>query len=85
LWGLLADVPDGLEGVRCPVILAQGTADLISSAQTPRYLLAIPGSTFGPLVGAGHAPQSDTPRAILGLVRSASRQAAERNLATPAR
>jgi pimeloyl-ACP methyl ester carboxylesterase len=54
-------VPCGLERVRCPVILAQGTADLISSAQTQRYLLAIPGSTLVPLVGAGHAAQSDNP------------------------
>jgi pimeloyl-ACP methyl ester carboxylesterase len=84
-WGILADVPSGLERVRCPVILAQGTVDLISSAQTPRYLLAIPGATFVPLVGAGHAPQSDSPRAILGLVRSAIRRAAERDAAAAAR
>jgi pimeloyl-ACP methyl ester carboxylesterase len=74
-WGILADVPTGLQHVRCPVVLAQGTGDLISSAQTPRYLLAIPGSTFKPLLGAGHAPQSDAPEAILRLVRQASRRA----------
>ena len=60
-WGVLTDLPTGLRHVRCPVVLAQGTEDLISSAQTPRYLLAIPGSTFTPLLGAGHAPQSDAP------------------------
>ncbi|MGB6161620.1 MAG: alpha/beta fold hydrolase [Pseudonocardiaceae bacterium] len=72
-WGILADVPTGLEDVRCPVILAQGTADVISSGQTPRYLLALPGATFHPLLGAGHAPQSDTPNSILRLVRQATR------------
>jgi pimeloyl-ACP methyl ester carboxylesterase len=32
-WGILADVPTGLGDVRCPVILAQGTADVIASGQ----------------------------------------------------
>lgn len=73
-WGILADLPTGPQHIRCPVILAQGTADLISSAQTPRYLLAIPGSTFQPLLGAGHAPQSDAPDAILRMVAQASRR-----------
>jgi pimeloyl-ACP methyl ester carboxylesterase len=75
-WGILADVPTGLENVRCPVILAQGTADVISNGQTPRYLLALPGATFHPLLGAGHAPQSDAPDSILRLVRQATRRAA---------
>ncbi|MHA6783500.1 alpha/beta fold hydrolase [Pseudonocardia saturnea] len=74
-WGILADVPTGLQAIRCPVVLAQGTGDLISSAQTPRYLLIIPGSTFRPLFGAGHAPQSDGPQAVLQLVRGAVRRA----------
>ena len=74
-WGILADVPTGLEDVRCPVILAQGTADIIASGQTPRYLLALPGASFHPLLGAGHAPQSDTPDSILRLVRQATRRA----------
>jgi pimeloyl-ACP methyl ester carboxylesterase len=30
-WGILADIPTGLGDVRCPVILAQGTADVIGS------------------------------------------------------
>ncbi|MCA1835862.1 MAG: alpha/beta fold hydrolase, partial [Actinobacteria bacterium] len=68
-WGMLADVPIGLGDVRCPVILAQGTADIVATGQTPRYLLALPGATFQPLLGAGHAPQSDAPDSILRLVR----------------
>ncbi|MBV8543031.1 MAG: alpha/beta hydrolase [Pseudonocardiales bacterium] len=74
-WGILADVPTGLEDVRCPVMLAQGTADVISSGQTPRHLLALPGATFHSLLGAGHAPQSDAPDSILRLVRQATRRA----------
>ncbi|MGA9309446.1 MAG: alpha/beta fold hydrolase [Pseudonocardiaceae bacterium] len=34
-WEILTDVPTGLGNVRCPVILAQGTADVIGSCQTP--------------------------------------------------
>jgi pimeloyl-ACP methyl ester carboxylesterase len=75
-WGILADVPTGLGDVHCPVILAQGTADVIASGQTPRYLLVLPSATFQPLLGAGHAPQSDTPDSILRLVRQATRRAA---------
>ena len=71
-WGILADVPTGLDRIDCPVVLAQGTADLVAVGQTPRYVAAIAGARFVPLVGAGHAPHSDTPRAILALVRKAT-------------
>ncbi len=75
LWGMLADVPTGLSDVHCPVILAQGTADIIAGGQTPRYLLTLPSATFEPLLGAGHAPQSDAPTSILRLVHQATRHA----------
>ena len=71
-WGILADVPTGLDRIDCPVLLAQGTADVISVGQTPRFLAAIPGARFVPLLGGGHAPQSDTPDAILALVHEAT-------------
>jgi pimeloyl-ACP methyl ester carboxylesterase len=71
-WAVLADVPLGLAEIDCPVILAQGTADVIAGGQTPRYLAFVRGSEFRPLLGAGHAPQSDAPGAILRLVRDAT-------------
>jgi len=71
-WGILTDVPTGLDRIGCPVILAQGTADVIAVGQTPRYLAAVPTARFVPLLGAGHAPQSNTPDAILQLVRRAA-------------
>jgi pimeloyl-ACP methyl ester carboxylesterase len=71
-WAVLLDVPLGLEKISCPVVLAQGTVDMMSTAQTLRYLAMIPQSRFQPLLGAGHAPQSDAPGAILGLVRDAT-------------
>jgi pimeloyl-ACP methyl ester carboxylesterase len=71
-WGIVADLPTRLDRIDCPVVLAQGTADLVAVGQTPRYLAAVPGARFVPLLGAGHAPQSDTPDAILALVHEAT-------------
>jgi pimeloyl-ACP methyl ester carboxylesterase len=75
-WGILADLPTGLDRIDCPIVLAQGTADLIALGQTPRYLTIVPGARFVPLLGAGHAPQSDTPEAILQLIDETTAAAA---------
>ncbi len=77
LWGLLLDVPLGLDHIDCPVTLAQGVADWIASGQTIRYLPLVPGSRFAPLLWAGHAPQSDRPRTIVRLVEEAARRAGQ--------
>jgi pimeloyl-ACP methyl ester carboxylesterase len=74
-WAVLLDVPTGLHRVDCPVILAQGGADVVGAGQTPRYLSLIPGASFHLLPGAGHAPQSDAAEAILALVQQAISQA----------
>lgn len=71
-WALMLDVPTGLRRINVPVLLAQGTADVLASGQTPRYLFLVPGSRFTPLWGAGHAPQSDRPDTIVALVRRAA-------------
>jgi pimeloyl-ACP methyl ester carboxylesterase len=71
-WAVLMDVPLGLEKIECPVILAQGTIDVMSTPQTLRYLTMVPGSRLHPLLGGGHAPHSDAPGAIVGLVREAT-------------
>ncbi|GAA4696704.1 alpha/beta fold hydrolase [Pseudonocardia yuanmonensis] len=80
-WGVLVDLPAGMERIDCPVVLAQGTADVIAGGQTPRYLWLIAGSRFVPLLGAGHAPQSDVPGAIVQLVRRATTAARRRRSA----
>jgi pimeloyl-ACP methyl ester carboxylesterase len=74
-WSILVDQPTGLAKVTCPVILAQGTADFIAGGQTPRYLVLVPGARFRPLLGAGHAAQSDAPGAVVRLVHEAVRRA----------
>jgi pimeloyl-ACP methyl ester carboxylesterase len=77
VWALLLDVPRGLDRIDCPVTLVQGTADLIASGQTVRFLPLVPGSRFRPLLAAGHAPQSDRPTTIVRLVeRTAARAGA---------
>ena len=77
LWGLLLDVPRGLDRIDCPVTLVQGVADWVASGQTARYLPLVPGSRFVPLLWAGHAPQSDRPRTIVRLVEEAARKAGQ--------
>jgi pimeloyl-ACP methyl ester carboxylesterase len=77
LWGLLLDVPRGLDRIDCPVTLVQGVADWVAAGQTVRYLPLVPGSRFVPLLWAGHAPQSDRPRTIVRLVEGAVRRAGQ--------
>jgi pimeloyl-ACP methyl ester carboxylesterase len=78
-WAILADLPTGLDRVRCPVTLAQGTADLLAAGQTPRYLFVVPGARFLPLPGGGHSPVSDTPATILELVNETVHRARSRS------
>jgi pimeloyl-ACP methyl ester carboxylesterase len=76
-WALLVDVPRGMDRIDCPVMLVQGTADVIASGQTVRYLPLVPRSRFHPLLAAGHSPISDRPQTILRLVEETARRAAE--------
>jgi pimeloyl-ACP methyl ester carboxylesterase len=76
LWGLMADVPLGLRGIDCPVMLAQGTADVVASGQTVRFLPLVPRARFRPLLAAGHAPQSDRTATIVSMVRATAARAA---------
>jgi pimeloyl-ACP methyl ester carboxylesterase len=73
---ILADVPTGLDRIDCPVIVAQGSLDIVGSAQTPRYTPLIRGAQFVPLPGGGHAPMSDNPSLIIDLVHRAASRAA---------
>ena len=60
-WGILADVPTGLDRIDCPVVLAQGTADLVAVGQTPRFLAGIRGAGSCRCT-ARAMPPSPTPR-----------------------
>lgn len=76
-WAVLFDVPAHLDRINVPVVLVEGTADMVTKGQTARYLALIPSASFVPLWGAGHAPQSDTPHAIVAVVRQAAADAQE--------
>ena len=75
-----------MRNLDCPVTLAQGSLDLIGALQAPRYVPLIPGAEFQLLVGAGHAPHSDAPEAIIRLVQQTAAAASKPTLAatTPA-
>ncbi len=77
LWGLMLDVPRGLDRIDRPITLVQGVADGVASGQTVRYLPLVPGSRFVSLLWAGHAPQSDRPGTIVRLVREAAHRAGQ--------
>ncbi len=82
LWNsIMIDVPTGLAEIDCPVIVAQGALDVVGSGQTPRYTPLIPTARFVLLPVAGHAPLSDAPLTIVGLVRRAAEQARGAELA----
>ncbi len=81
LWNaLVVDVPTNLDRIDCPVIVAQGSLDIVGSGQTPRYTPLIRSAQFVLLPGGGHAPQSDNPDLIVDLVHRAvaDRAAADR-------
>lgn len=73
---IVVDVPRRLARIDCPVIVAQGSMDIVGSGQTPRYTPFIRGARFVVLPGGGHAPMSDSPTLIVDLVRRAAQQAA---------
>jgi pimeloyl-ACP methyl ester carboxylesterase len=77
LWyGIMIDLPTGLDSIDCPVIVAQGSLDVVGSGQTPRYAPLIRDARFVLLPLAGHAPQSDCPGQIVETVREVAGMAA---------
>lgn len=75
-WAIGSDVPGNLEAIACPVLLAQGSADLIAAGQTVRFLAYIPGARFLVLPFAGHAAHADVPEQVAALVRTTAARAA---------
>ncbi len=57
--------------VRCPVVLAQGTHDVISLGQVLRLLGLVPGARFRLLPFAGHSAVADVSELVVGLVEEA--------------
>ncbi|MDP9435758.1 MAG: alpha/beta hydrolase [Actinomycetota bacterium] len=62
--------------VRCPVVVAQGTHDLISLSQAARLAALVPGARFRLLPLAGHSSVGDVPESVVRLVDEAVADAA---------
>ncbi len=61
---------EGLSDVRCPVLIAWGSRDLLlPRRQADRFVRAIPGAEFRLLRGVGHVPMADDPELIGSTVR----------------
>jgi pimeloyl-ACP methyl ester carboxylesterase len=60
----VVDVPTGLDAIRCPVLILQGTLDPLVSMQSPRYLAFVPQAELRWLPGLNHVPMSDDPTEV---------------------
>lgn len=58
--------------VACPVLVAQGTHDVLSLSQPAWVALLVPGARFRLLPFAGHSAIADVPQRVLRLVREAA-------------
>jgi pimeloyl-ACP methyl ester carboxylesterase len=76
VWAIGADIPTNLDTITCPVLLAQGSADLIAAGQTARFLTCVADARFRVLPFAGHAAQADVPERVAELVRDTAARAA---------
>ena len=65
----MVEMPRGLDRIACPVLLLQGTADPLVSAQSPRFLALIPHAQMRWLAGLSHVPISDDPVVVSRLIR----------------
>jgi pimeloyl-ACP methyl ester carboxylesterase len=76
VWAIGADVATNLDAITCPVMLAQGSVDLIAAGQTIRFLPFISSAHFHVLPFAGHAAQGDVPALVADLVHDTAARAA---------
>ncbi len=58
------DAATGLDEVRCPVLLLQGTHDAVALGQPPRFLPLLPGARLRVVPGAGHVVVTDAPEVL---------------------
>jgi len=64
----MVDVPRGLDRITCPVLVLQGTADPLVSAQSPRFLAVVRHAQMRWLPGLSHVPISDDPALVGRLI-----------------
>ncbi len=64
--------------VDCPVVIAQGTHDVLAASQSAWLAALVPGARFRLLPVAGHSSIADVPGRVLGLVTEAVEAASHR-------
>jgi pimeloyl-ACP methyl ester carboxylesterase len=82
-WRLLryATLPEATLDYRmvdCPVVIAQGTHDVIAASQSVWLAALVPGARFRLLPFAGHSSIADVPQRVIALVAEAVDAAAPR-------
>lgn len=70
-FAVVPDITMDYRAVRCPVVLAQGTHDVISLGQVLRLAALVPGAQFRALPFAGHSAVGDVPDQVVALVDEA--------------
>ena len=69
---------EGLEEIRCPVLIAWGSRDtLLLPRQGPRFLRRIPHAEHRPLRGLGHVPMWDDPELVASTIVEFTHRARE--------
>jgi pimeloyl-ACP methyl ester carboxylesterase len=72
--------PEGLEEVRCPVLVAWGTRDRLTlPRQAKRWVAAIPGAELRWLPRLGHLPMLEEPELIADMIHDFARRSAAPN------
>ncbi|MGY1690734.1 alpha/beta fold hydrolase [Geodermatophilus sp. SYSU D01105] len=69
--------------VSCPVVVAQGTHDVLTLSQAAWLALLVPGARFRVLPGAGHSAVADVPTRVIRLVDDAVAAAGPGTAARP--
>jgi pimeloyl-ACP methyl ester carboxylesterase len=76
--------PEGLEEVRCPVLIVWGTRDRLTlPRQAERWVAAVPGAELRWLRDLGHLPMLEDPELVARIIADFLQRAAERAESTP--
>ena len=77
-YAVLPEATLDYRAVDCPVIIAQGSHDVLAASQSAWLAALVPRARFRLLPVAGHSSIADVPDRVLGLVTEAVRAAARR-------
>jgi pimeloyl-ACP methyl ester carboxylesterase len=72
---VLPEVTVDYSAVGCPVLIAQGTHDVLTLSQAAWLAALVPGARFRVLPFAGHSSIADVPERVIRLVDEATARA----------